>query len=76
VPVVLLHTNYWFERNGTYYSDNGMLMAVMDDRDVARALDLLQDAELVEVTSGHLVHFEQPEQYLDAVTRLEGRTGG
>ncbi|GAA1294911.1 alpha/beta hydrolase [Pseudonocardia aurantiaca] len=74
-PVVLLHTNFWSEQYGTYYSDDGVLMAAMDDQDVARALDRLQDAELMEVASGHLVHFERPERYLEAVTRLDARTG-
>lgn len=73
VPTVLLHTNYFRETTGSYYQD-GVLMAAMDGADKERTLDLLSDKELVEVASGHLVHFERPGAYLDAFTRLAART--
>lgn len=73
VPTTLLHTNYFEHRDGSAYQD-GVLMAAMDGDDVARALDLLPaDTQLVEVQSGHLVHFEQPEAYLAAAHDLTDR---
>lgn len=75
VPTTLLHTDYFEHRDGTAYAD-GILMAAMDGDDVARALDLLpDDTRLVRVQSGHLVHFEKPEAYLDAAHELASRIG-
>ncbi|WP_165362902.1 hypothetical protein [Promicromonospora panici] len=48
-------------------------MAAMDSDDVDRALGLLDDAELVRVASGHLVHYERPDVYLEAARDLSAR---
>lgn len=70
VPTTLIHTNYFEHRDGSAYQ-GGVLMAAMDGDDVARALDLLPDGtRLVQLQSGHLVHFEQSKAYLDAVREL------
>lgn len=75
VPTTLVHTNYFENRNGTAYTD-GVLMAAMDGKDAARAMDLLPDAtRLVQVQSGHLVHFEQSKAYLAAARELAHRIG-
>ncbi|MBN2908788.1 alpha/beta hydrolase [Polycladomyces sp. WAk] len=63
VPAVLIHTNYWYNHYGSYYDENGVLMAAMDDQDVAKVKSLLKGVEVVEVDSGHLVHFEKPDEY-------------
>ncbi|WP_051132802.1 alpha/beta hydrolase [Nocardia paucivorans] len=67
VPTVLIHTDYWFVQNGTYYDRNGVLMAAMDDKDLARTTILLGNPPVVEVASGHLVHFEKSEIYTRTV---------
>lgn len=72
-PAVLVHTTWWYDTHGTSYSDDGVLMAAMDTRDAARAVDLLGGADLVTVKSGHLVHFERPREYLAALARLTAR---
>lgn len=72
VPSVLLHTNDFQQTTGNYYQ-NGILMAAMDGAEKDRTLVLLADEELVEVASGHLVHFERPDAYLDAFARLSAR---
>lgn len=69
VPTVFLHTNYFHVTSGSYYQ-NGILMAAMDGDEKNRTLELLPNEDLVEVASGHLVHFEQPNSYLDAFARL------
>lgn len=75
VPTTLVHTNYFEHRDQTAYQD-GILMAAMDADDVARALSLLPaDTRLVQLPSGHLVHFEKPAAYLDAVRELTARLG-
>lgn len=75
-PVTLLHTNFWVTRFGSYHSKSGMLMAAMDGADVARALDRLPGAELVEVAAGHLVHYDRPRDYLDALAGVAARVSG
>jgi pimeloyl-ACP methyl ester carboxylesterase len=60
VPTTLIHTTWWFDKHGTYYSDDGVLMAAMDREDTARAAELLGDPKIVTIRSGHLVHFERP----------------
>ncbi|MBF6181133.1 alpha/beta fold hydrolase [Nocardia otitidiscaviarum] len=69
-PAVLIHTNYWFRHRKSYYDKHGVLMAAMDDKDVARTLSHLPAATLVEVDSGHNVHFERPAVFLGAVGDL------
>jgi pimeloyl-ACP methyl ester carboxylesterase len=72
VPTTLIHTNYFEQARGSAYQD-GVLMAAMDGADVDRALGLLDDAELVQVASGHLVHYERAGVYLEAEQVLAGR---
>ncbi|HLT61457.1 MAG TPA: hypothetical protein VK020_09715, partial [Microlunatus sp.] len=69
-----LHTNYFQQTTGSYYQD-GVLMAAMDGEEKERTLELLQHEELVEVASGHLVHYEQPQAYLGAFESLTARAG-
>lgn len=70
VPTTLIHTTWWFDKHGTWYSDDGILMAAMDGDDAARTAKLLGGPEIITVSSGHLVHFERPEDYLRAADRL------
>lgn len=73
VPTTLIQTNYFEATTGSAVQD-GVLMAAMDSEDAARALRLLPEGTpLVRVKSGHLVHFEKPEDYLDAVGALTAR---
>ncbi|MFI6681578.1 alpha/beta hydrolase [Kribbella sp. NPDC050470] len=72
-PTVLMHTTWWQDHHATSYNDAGVLMAAMDTDDAARAADLLPNAEIVTVSSGHLVHFERPKDYLAAFNRLTDR---
>ncbi|NNH73247.1 alpha/beta hydrolase [Nocardia uniformis] len=69
-PAVLIHTNYWFQHRKSYYDKNGVLMAAMDDKDVGKVLAHLPTATLVEVASGHNVHFERPDVFVRAVREL------
>lgn len=74
-PTVLLHTNYFDHARGSAYQD-GILMAAMDSDDVERALRLLPGADLLQVASGHLVHVERPNAYLDALFGLSEEVNG
>ncbi|MEO3793393.1 alpha/beta hydrolase [Nonomuraea sp. B10E15] len=74
VPTTLIHTNYFESKDGTAYNDKGILMAAMDAKDVDRALGLLpKGTKLVQVQSGHLVHFEKPRDFIDSVQALSSR---
>ncbi|SJZ90859.1 Pimeloyl-ACP methyl ester carboxylesterase [Marinactinospora thermotolerans DSM 45154] len=74
VPTVLIHADYWYEHHGSYYNEEGVLMAATDGEDLARVRSLLDGVEVVEIDSGHLVHFERPEEYtrvlLDFASRV------
>ncbi|WP_233437862.1 hypothetical protein [Agromyces laixinhei] len=72
-PTTLMHTTWWFDHHDTYYSDDGTLMAAMDGQDAARAAELLGSPRIVTVSSGHLVHFERPKAYLEAMHELSSR---
>lgn len=72
-PTVLIHTTWWHDHHGTSYDKSGVLVAAMDTDDAARAIDLVPDAEIATVSSGHLVHFERPKDYLAAFARLADR---
>jgi pimeloyl-ACP methyl ester carboxylesterase len=71
VPTTLIHTTWWYDKHGTSYSDDGILMAAMDNDDAARAAKLLGDPGIITVSSGHLVHFERPKDYLRAIHQLD-----
>lgn len=72
-PAVLIHTDYWFQHRKSYYNKQGILMAAMDDKDVCNVLAHLPGADLIEVDSGHNVHFERPEVFLRAVRELAAK---
>lgn len=55
-PAVLIHANW-------SYSDDGVLLAALDADDAARAVALMQNASLVNVNSGHDVHYQQPREF-------------
>lgn len=63
-PTLLIHTNYWHNHYGSYYDERGVLMAAMDNNDVAKAKSLVKGLKVVNVDSGHLVHFEKSDEYL------------
>lgn len=69
-PAVLIHANYWYQHKGTYYSDEGVLMAASSSDDVAKVQSLVDGLDVTCVDSGHLVHFEKPDEYLRALDHL------
>lgn len=77
VPAVLIHTNYWYNHFGSYYDDRGVLMAAMDDKDLDKVKSLLKGVKVVQVDSGHLVHFEKADTYtkmlLDFASQVKQR---
>jgi pimeloyl-ACP methyl ester carboxylesterase len=59
-PSVLIHTNW-------RYDEHGILLAAMSGEDAARAHDLIDGNVLVNVDSGHDVHFEKPDVFVQVM---------
>ncbi len=59
-PTVVIHASW-------QYSDQGVLLAAMDGDDAARAVELLQNGRLVSIKSGHDVHTEKPDEFVQVL---------
>jgi pimeloyl-ACP methyl ester carboxylesterase len=55
-PSVLIHTNW-------SYDSDGILLAAMSGEDAQKAHELIPDNVLINVDSGHDVHFEKPKEF-------------
>ena len=44
----------------------------MDDEDVARLKSLVPGCTYKKITSGHMIHFEEPEVYVETVLDFVG----
>lgn len=51
----------------TNYGDDGMLYAANTDEDAERMIGLIVDCEMREVDSGHDIHYEKPEVFIEAI---------
>ncbi|PCC73513.1 Pimeloyl-ACP methyl ester carboxylesterase [Nannocystis exedens] len=66
VPTVLIHANWSVD-------DNGVLLGAMSGDEAEQARSLLADVEFVKVDSGHSVHFEKTDEFLQIVLDFEAR---
>ncbi len=57
-PSVLIHANW-------SYSKDGVLLAAMSGEDAQRAHELIPGNILVDVKSGHGVHYEKPKEFIN-----------
>lgn len=64
VPAVFIHAQ-------AAYSDNGILLAASTDEQARRAVELIGECELVELSSNHDIHRFHPEVFIDAVNKLK-----
>lgn len=67
-PMLILHAN-WFS-----HPKYG-LVGSMDNEDVARVLSLVPHCQYKRITSGHMIHFEQPAEYLREVEKFAAELG-
>ena len=67
VPTVFIHAL------DAYTPDGSILMAASSNEQARRAVSLIDGCELVELKSDHLIHWSHPENFIDAVNRLEDR---
>jgi len=59
-PILVLQAN-WFR------SPQYGLVGAMDDKDIERLLLLAPQAKKKRITSGHMIHFEHPSEYIAAI---------
>lgn len=64
VPAVYLHIE-------EMYSDDGVLMAAASNEQAARAVELIGDCQLVELTGNHNIHRFQSDDFIRAFERLQ-----
>ena len=51
----------------TNYGDDGVLYAANTDKDAERLTSLIANCEMREVNSGHDIHYEKPEVFIEAI---------
>lgn len=60
VPSILIHTNW-------RYSEDGVLLAAMDEADAQRAHELIAGNGLITVRSRHDFHYEKPQEFIQVM---------
>lgn len=56
-----------FMKARTEWSDDGILLAALDESDLERCLELIPECGLVRFDSGHGIHIEKPRAFVSAV---------
>lgn len=59
----------------TQYGKDGVLYAANSDEDARRVESLVKDCETVRIQSGHDIHYEHPEAFIEAVDRACEKAG-
>lgn len=65
-PTTLIHANWT-------YGPDGILQGAIDGDDAQRIASLIKNVELVEVDSGHDVHGEKPDRFVEVVRSIKER---
>lgn len=65
-PTVLVHARW-------KYGPDGILQGAIDDDDARRIASLIEDVEVVEVDSGHNVHGEKTDQFVEIIRHIGRR---
>jgi len=53
-----------------YRHDTWGIVGAIDDDDLQRIVSLVKDLQVVEVAGGHEIHMQQPQRYIDELTRF------
>lgn len=56
----------------TKYGEGGLLLAANSDEDAARVQELIGACETIVVESGHDIHYDHPEAFVEAINRVAG----
>lgn len=59
-----------FIKAKTEWSDNGILLAALDEDDLNRCLELIEQVDLVRFDCGHGIHIEKPKDTVRTIGRL------
>ena len=52
--------------------EGGLLLAANSDEDAARVQELIGACETIVVESGHDIHYDHPEAFVEAINRVAG----
>ena len=63
-----------FLKASTTYGEDGVLLAALNEEDLARVEELLADNRTVHVRAGHDIHFEEPAVFTRALRELAERS--
>lgn len=63
VPAIFIHAK-------DNYSDEGILMAASSDEQARKAVNLIEDCELIEISSNHDIHRFNSKVFIDAVNKI------
>jgi hypothetical protein len=63
VPTIFLHAQ-------EAYTADGILMAASSNEQARKAVDLIENCKLIELSSNHDIHRFHPEVFIDAVNNL------
>jgi len=53
------------------FTDDGILMAASSNEQARRAVELIGDCELIELSSNHDIHRFNPKVFLDAILKMQ-----
>lgn len=59
-----------FMKAKTEWSDNGILLAALDEDDLNRCLELIEQVDLVRFDCGHGIHIEKPKEFVRRIERF------
>ncbi|MBS7527675.1 alpha/beta hydrolase [Fusibacter paucivorans] len=65
-----IHVPTFFIHAKEQYSPDNILMAASSDAQARKAVALIDDCQLIELESNHLIHWYHPEVFIDAVNRF------
>lgn len=57
-----------FMKAKTEWSDDGILLAALDEDDLNRCLELIKQVDLVRYDCGHGIHIEKPKEFVRSIT--------
>ena len=63
IPTIFLHAE-------EAYTDEGILMAASSNEQARRAVELIGDCELVELSSNHDIHRFNPKAFIEAISKM------
>jgi len=71
LPTCILHVAPSKETAPSYYTEDGLLISAMDEKDAKRVNELIYGSTLFEgFESMHDIHFDCPEEYINSIEKF------